>query len=120
VKCIQLVNENTVILRRRTDYYWVSFVFSKLFAFKDKILSLNPGFKSVPKIILGIDISSSAIKLIEMESNHEDYKAVSYGVSSLPPESVIDREIMDVEATGKVLKIIYQDSNASLNLKRQC
>ena len=74
----------------------------------------------MPKIILGIDISSSAIKLVEMESNHEGYKAVSYGVSSLPPESVIDREIMDVEATGKVLKIIYQDSNASLNLKRQC
>ena len=68
MKCIQLVNENPVILRCRTDYYWVSFVFSKLFALKDKILSLNPGFKSVPKTILGIDISSSAIKLIEMES----------------------------------------------------
>ena len=120
MKCIQLVNENTVILRCRTDYYWVSFVFSKLFAFKDKILSLNPGFKSVPKTILGIDISSSAIKLIEMESNHEGYKVVSYGVSPLPPGAVIDREIMDVEATGKVLKIIYQDSNASLNLKRKC
>ena len=43
-------------------------MFSKLFALKDKILSLNPGFKSVPKTILGMDISSSAIKLIEMES----------------------------------------------------
>jgi len=66
VKCIQLVNENSVILRCRTDYYWVSFVFSKLFALKDKILSLNPGFKSVPKIILGIDTSSSAIDITEI------------------------------------------------------
>jgi len=66
VKCIQLVNENPVILRCRTDYYWVSFVFSKLFALKDKILSLNPGFKSVPKIILGIDTSSSAIDITEI------------------------------------------------------
>tara|TARA_B110000003_G_scaffold61313_1_gene61676 strand:+ start:200 stop:499 length:300 start_codon:yes stop_codon:yes gene_type:complete len=95
-------------------------VLNKLFALKHEILSLNIGFKSVPKTTLGIDISSSAIKLVEMESNHEGYKAVSYGVSSLPPGSVIDREIMDVEATGKVLKIIYQDSNASLNLKRKC
>ena len=66
MKCIQLVNENPVILRCRTDYYWVSFVFSKLFALKDKILSLNPGFKSVPKIILGIDTSSSSIDITEI------------------------------------------------------
>ena len=66
MKCIQLVNENPVILASRNDYYWVSFVFSKLFALKDKILSLNPGFKSVPKIILGIDTSSSAIDITEI------------------------------------------------------
>ncbi|RZO22924.1 MAG: type IV pilus assembly protein PilM [SAR92 clade bacterium] len=113
MKCIQLVNENPVILASRNDYYWVSFVFSKLFALKDKILSLNVGLKSVPKTILGIDISSSAIKLIEMESNHGGYKVVSYGVSPLPPGAVIDREIIDIEATAKVLKIVYQDSNAS-------
>jgi type IV pilus assembly protein PilM len=113
VKCIQLVNENTVILRRRTDYYWVSFVFSKLFAFKDKILSLNLGFKSVPKIILGIDISSSAIKLIEVEPNQDGYRVLSYGVLPLPPGAVVDREIIDVEETAKVLKQVYEDSKTS-------
>jgi type IV pilus assembly protein PilM len=113
VKCIQLVNENTVVLRCRTDYYWVSFVFSKLFAFKDKILSLNLGFKSVPKIILGIDISSSAIKLIEVEPNQDDYRVLSYGVLPLPPGAVVDREIIDVEETAKVLKQVYEDSKTS-------
>ena len=108
MKCIQLVNENPVILRRRTDYYWVSFVFSKLFALKDKILPLNIGFKSEPKTILGIDISSSEIKLIEMESNHEGYKVVSYGVSPLPPGAVIDREIIDVEATAVISNFIEE------------
>ncbi len=113
MKCIQLVNENPVILRSRTDYYWVSFVFSKLFAFKDKILSLNPGFKSVPKIILGIDISSSAIKLIEVEPNQDGYRVLSYGVLPLPPGAVVDREIIDVEETAKVLKQVYEDSKTS-------
>ena len=113
MKCIQLVNENTVILRRRTDYYWVSFVFSKLFAFKDKILSLNLGSKSVPKIILGIDISSSAIKLIEVEPNQDGYRVLSYGVLPLPPGAVVDREIIDVEETAKVLKQVYEDSKTS-------
>ena len=108
-----MVNENTVILRRRTDYYWVSFVFSKLFAFKDKILSLNLGFKSVPKIILGIDISSSAIKLIEVEPNQDGYRVLSYGVLPLPPGAVVDREIIDVEETAKVLKQVYEDSKTS-------
>ena len=113
MKCIQLVNENTVILLCRTDYYWVSFVFSKLFAFKDKILSLNLGFKSVPKIILGIDISSSAIKLIEVEPNQDGYRVLSYGVLPLPPGAVVDREIIDVEETAKVLKQVYEDSKTS-------
>ena len=113
MKCIQLVNENPVILRCRTDYYWVSFVFSKLFAFKDKILSLNLGFKSVPKIILGIDISSSAIKLIEVEPNQDGYRVLSYGVLPLPPGAVVDREIIDVEETAKVLKQVYEDSKTS-------
>ena len=88
-------------------------MFGKLFALKDKILSLNFGFKSVPKTILGIDISSSAIKIIEMESNHEGHKVISYGVSPLPPGAVIDREIIDLEATAKVLQITHQNSNAS-------
>ena len=88
-------------------------MFGKLFGLKDKILSLNFGFKSVPKTILGIDISSSAIKIIEMESNHEGHKVISYGVSPLPPGAVIDREIIDLEATAKVLQITHQDSNAS-------
>jgi hypothetical protein len=77
VKCIQLVNENPVILRCRADYYLVSFVFSKLFAVKSKILSLNLGLKAVPKIILGIDLSSSAIKIIELEHNQDGYRVVS-------------------------------------------
>ena len=76
MKCIQLVNENLVTLRRLTNFYWISFVLSKLFALKDEMLSLNLGFKPVPKIILGINISSSVIKLIEMESNHEGYKVI--------------------------------------------
>ena len=77
MKCIQPVNENPVILRCQTDYYWVSFVFSKLFALKDKILSLNLGFKAVPKIILGFDLPSPAIKIIELEPNQDGYRAVS-------------------------------------------
>jgi type IV pilus assembly protein PilM len=88
-------------------------VFSKLFAFKDKILSLNLGFKSVPKIILGIDISSSAIKLIEVEPNQDGYRVLSYGVLPLPPGAVVDREIIDVEETAKVLKQVYEDSKTS-------
>jgi len=87
-------------------------VLSNLFALKDEILPLNLGFKSVPKTILGIVISSFAIKLIEMESNHKGYKVISYGVSPLPPRAAIGREIIDVEATAKVLKVVYQDSNA--------
>lgn len=36
------------------------------------------------KTILGVDISSSAIKLIEMEPSREGFNVIAYGVEPLP------------------------------------
>jgi type IV pilus assembly protein PilM len=50
---------------------------------------------------LGIDISSTAVKLVELsrDGSHR-YKVESYSVEPLTPNSVVDKNISDIEAVG--------------------
>ena len=62
--------------------------------------------KSTP--LLGIDISATAIKLLELGRAGNRYRVESYAVEPLPANSVVDKNITDVnvvgEAVGRALK----------------
>ena len=60
------------------------------------------GPKSTP--VLGLDISSTAVKLIELTGHGEQYRVESYSVEPLPPNSVVEKSIADVEAVGEAIK----------------
>lgn len=60
------------------------------------------GNKSTP--LLGIDISSTSIKLLELSRAGKTYKVESYAVEPLPANSVVDKRIEDVEAVGQALE----------------
>jgi len=60
------------------------------------------GKKSVP--VLGVDISSTSIKLIELSRAGKTYKVESYAVEPLPVNSVVDKRIEDVDAVGEALE----------------
>ena len=62
----------------------------------EKWFSLGFGAKPPSKTILGVDISSSAIKLIEMEPSRDGFIVIAYGVEPLPEGVTFDREIIDV------------------------
>mgnify|MGYP001609466902 CR=1 FL=1 len=55
-------------------------------------------------LILGIDISSTAVKLLELHFQGGHYRVESYAVEPLPPSSVVEKNIADVEATGESIK----------------
>lgn len=58
-------------------------------------------FKRKPPPQLGIDISSTAVKLLELSrSGSNRYKVESYGVEPLPPNSLSDKNISDIQAVG--------------------
>jgi type IV pilus assembly protein PilM len=57
--------------------------------------------KSVP--ILGVDISATAIKLLELSRSGGKYRVESYAVEALPPNSVSDKTINDIEAVGEAV-----------------
>lgn len=62
---------------------------------------LGLGRKSVP--LLGVDISSTSIKLIELARKGTRYHVESYAVEPLPPNAVVDRNIADAEQVGQAI-----------------
>lgn len=56
------------------------------------------------KPTLGIDITSSTVKLLELSKSGSGYKVESYMVKPLPPNTVVEKEIRDVEALATVIR----------------
>lgn len=58
--------------------------------------------KSTP--VIGLDISSSAVKLLELAKAGDRYRVESYAVEPLPPNSVVEKNISDVDAVGQAIR----------------
>ncbi|MDH5784165.1 MAG: pilus assembly protein PilM [Chromatiales bacterium] len=64
--------------------------------------------------ILGLDISTTAIKLLELSKSGDKYRVESYAVEPLPPNSVVEKNIADVDAVGEAIKRAVKRSNTKL------
>ena len=62
-----------------------------------------PLFRKKSQILLGIDISSTAVKLLELSRSGGRYRVESYGVEPLPANSVQEKNIVDVEGVGDAI-----------------
>ncbi|MBL3590760.1 MAG: pilus assembly protein PilM [gamma proteobacterium endosymbiont of Lamellibrachia anaximandri] len=64
------------------------------------------GRKNPP--LIGIDISSTTIKLLELSKNvgrtGAMYRVEAYGVEPLPPNAVVEKNIADVDAVGEAIR----------------
>jgi type IV pilus assembly protein PilM len=67
-------------------------------------MGLGDLFKQKQPVVLGLDISSTAIKLLELGKNGDRLRVESYAVEPLPANSVIEKNIADVEAVGDAIK----------------
>jgi len=67
-------------------------------------MGLADYFKPKTPPVLGLDISSTAIKLLELGKSGDRLRVESYAVEPLPPNSVIEKNIADVEAVGEAIK----------------
>jgi type IV pilus assembly protein PilM len=59
--------------------------------------------------LLGIDISTTAIKLVELSAftgkgGMLQYKVESFGIEPLPPNAVVEKNIAEAEAVGEAIK----------------
>jgi len=61
-------------------------------------------FKPKAPPVIGLDISSTAVKLLELGKSGDKIRVESYAVEPLPANSVIEKNISDVDAVGDAIK----------------
>jgi type IV pilus assembly protein PilM len=67
-------------------------------------------------MLLGLDISSTSVKLLELSKSGSRYRVESYGVEPLPPNAVVEKNISDVEGVGDAVKRLVSRAKASSRL----
>jgi len=65
------------------------------------------------EILLGVDISSSSVKMLELSKSGDRYRVESYAVEALPANTVVEKNINDAEAVGEVVKKVLARSRSS-------
>lgn len=54
--------------------------------------------------LIGVDISSTAVKLLQLARNGDRYRVEHYAVEPLPPNAVSEKNIVEVEAVGEAIR----------------
>jgi len=75
------------------------------------ILSL---FEQKKKPVLGLDVSSTTVKLLEFSKQGDSYRVENYAVRALPPNAVVEKNINDVDAVAQIVKAVVQSSRTKL------
>jgi type IV pilus assembly protein PilM len=65
-------------------------------------------------MLLGIDISTAAVKLLELGKAGARYRVESYAVVPLPQDAVVDKTIAKVEVIGNAVKTVVSQSGTKL------
>ena len=54
--------------------------------------------------LVGVDISSTAVKLLQLSRVGDRYRVEHYAVEPLPPNAVVEKNIVEVEAVGEAIR----------------
>ncbi|BCD96067.1 pilus assembly protein PilM [Marinagarivorans cellulosilyticus] len=66
------------------------------------------------KPLLGLDISSTTVKMIELTKHGDSYRVENYSVRPLPPGVVVEKNISDVDAVAQVVKATIQQARTKV------
>jgi len=64
--------------------------------------------------MLGLDISSTSVKLLELSKSGNDYRVESYGVEPLPENAVVEKNISDVDGVGEAIQRLIERSKTKV------
>ncbi len=70
-------------------------------------------FKKKANTLLGIDISSTSVKLIELSRSGSRYKVEAYAVEPLPPNAMVEKNIAELEVVGQVIARVVTKARTS-------
>lgn len=66
------------------------------------------------KPVIGLDISSTSVKLLELSRSGDRYRVESYTVKALPPNAVVEKNIADSAAVAEVVRSMVKQSKTKL------
>lgn len=66
------------------------------------------------KPVIGLDISSTSVKLLELNRVGDRYRVESYTVKALPPNAVVEKNIADPVAVAEVIRSMVKQSKTKL------
>ena len=66
--------------------------------------------------MLGLDISSTSVKLLELSRSGNDFRVESYGVEPLPENAVVEKNISDVEGVGEAIQRLIERCKTKVKL----
>jgi len=64
--------------------------------------------------VLGIDVSSTTVKLLELSHAQGQYRVESYAVASLPQDAVIEKNVNDVDGVANAIRTVVAQSRTKL------
>ena len=68
--------------------------------------------------LIGVDISSTAVKLLQLARTGDRYRVEHYAVEPLPPNAVVEKNIVEVEAVGEAIRRAVSRSGTDGGRKR--
>jgi type IV pilus assembly protein PilM len=80
------------------------------------MVRLPISFKRKSPTVLGLDISTTAVKLLELSKAGNRYRVESYAVEPLPANSVVEKNISDMEGVGEAIKRAVKRSGTRTRL----
>lgn len=60
------------------------------------------------KDLVGIDVGSSAVKLVQLRESRGTYQLLSLGYEPLPPEAIVDNAIMDASSVVETVRSLVE------------
>ncbi len=67
------------------------------------------------KSVAGLDVGSSSVKVVELDGKMNNLNLVSLGFENLPDETVVDGQIMELNAVSEVITSVCKDHNITAN-----
>ena len=71
-------------------------------------------FSKKANTLLGIDISSTSVKLLELSRSGGRYKVEAYAVEPLPANAVVEKNIAELEGVGQALSRVLAKAKTSV------
>lgn len=67
-------------------------------------------FQRKKPTLVGVDISSASVKLLELSQGPQGYRVESYAMEAFPADSMLEKEIKNVEAVGMAIQRVVKRS----------